>query len=303
MRIVTLDQIKDVIDHRVAYDAVVEALTAIGAGQMESPEELAFKLRSGGEIHIKGGHLTDDSTERSWIVFKVASGSFPAGGNAGCSVLLDGRTGEPSVLLDDGGWLTEMRTAAAGAVAAELLAGPGPLTVAILGTGVQARFQLAALRSRTPPAEVRVWGRTPERALAYAEENEAMACGSVDEAVDGADLIVTTTSSTEPILAGRSLARRVHITAMGADMIGKRELGAEVLDLASLVVADDVMTCSRVGELQHSPDHTTRAVALADVLAGRAGADRATGVTVADLCGLGAYDTAIAGAVMANLGR
>lgn len=297
VEIIDLDSIRSVVDHTVAYDAVRSAFSSIAAGTVESPQELAFHLEHGGEMHIKGAHFTSTP----WIVFKVASGSFPAGGNAGCSMVIDATTGEPAAILNDGGWLTEMRTAAAGAVAADLLAPAGALSVAILGTGLQARYQLEALRSRRDIGEVTVWGRTAAKVRDYADEMQATPCDTVFEATATADLIVTTTPATAPILLGEHFRPGVHVTALGADMVGKHELDASVLDRATIIAADDLGTCRRVGELQHASTHADRAVPLAS-LVGAAARDRSpTDITVADLCGIGAADAAIAAAVLAGL--
>lgn len=294
IRTIDLATIQNIVDHDVAYRAVRQALEAIAAETIEAPDELAFVLSHGGEMHIKGAHLQSSP----WIVFKVASGGFPQGGNSGCSMVIDGQTGAPAVILNDNGWLTEMRTAAAGAVAADVLAVPGPLSVAILGTGLQARYQLAALRAKREVVEVRVWGRTSAKADALAEEVSATACATVSEAVAGADVVVTTTSARTPILQGTDITQGQHITAMGADMVGKNELGSEVLDRATIIAADDLHTSARVGELQHGPQHVGRAIALATLVAEGGGRQSVDDITVADLCGLGAFDAAIAGAVM-----
>lgn len=297
IQIVGLEAIKAAVDHEAAYRAVRLAFEGIAAGSIEAPDELAFVLSNGGEMHIKGAHLQSSK----WIVFKVASGGFPLGGNSGCSMVIDAETGEPAMILNDGGWLTEMRTAAAGAVAADLLAVPGPLSVAILGTGFQARFQLAALRARREVTDVRIWGRTPANAEALAAEVSARPFATVADAIDGADVVVTTTSARSPIVHGEHIKAGMHITAMGADMVGKNELAADVLDKATIIAADDIHTSSRVGELQHAPGHVARATSLAAFVDSGGGRQSASDVTVADLCGLGAFDAAMAGAVMASL--
>ena len=298
MQVIDLPTIQSRITHAATFDAVTRALTAIARSEVEAPEELAFTLNNGGEIHIKGARLA----ESPWVVFKVASGSFPHGTASGCSIVVEATTGVPTALLDDGGWLTEMRTAAAGAVAADVMAVNGPLRVAILGTGGQARFQLAALRDRRELTEVRVWGRDASKAVALAAETNSQSAASVDEAVDGVDLIVTTTSAREPILYAHHLRPGVHVTAMGSDMKGKRELHHAVLDAATVIAAEDISTAARVGELQHTPQHVDRAVPLAALVADAEPGEwsRKPGdITVADLCGIGAYDAAIAGVALA----
>lgn len=302
IRVIDLAELQRVIDHDVAHRAVRQGFVDLGTGRIEAPQELAFTLSNHGEMHIKGAWATGSR----WVVFKLATGSFPVGANGGCSLLVDADTGQPCVLLDDGGWLTEMRTAAAGALVTNLLAVDGPLSVAVLGTGVQARFQLAALRARRTLREVRVWGRNGDRTREYAAECCAIACATVDEAVRDVDVIVTATGARSPILFGHHLSPGTHVTAMGADMIGKRELADDVFDRARSIAVEDVTAASRVGELQHqSADIVDRAINIADLIAraerGSINRDPAD-ITIADLCGVGASDASIASFAVDALG-
>lgn len=292
MKIVDLPSIQAVVNPMVAFDAVRASMLTLAAGGVNAPDEFAMHLDSGGELHIKGAHLGGSP----WIAMKVATGGFPDAPNAGCTMLVDAVTGAPAVILDDNGWLTEMRTAAAGAIATDTLANDGPLRVAVLGTGIQARFQIDALRDRREVAELRVWGRTATNAEALAAEVGATVAESPEAAVADVDVVLTCTSSKEAIL--EMVAPGTHITAMGSDMVGKRELGPAILDAAAVLAADDVTICARVGELQHMPHRVTVAVNLYDVVAGNApGRSSTADITVADLCGIGTYDAAIAGSV------
>ncbi len=116
-------------------------------------------------------------------------------------------------------------------------------------------------------------------------------------------MIVTATSAKAPILGGTNLPTGVHVTAMGADTVGKRELAEDVLAAAAVIAGDDISTCARVGELQHGPSHVGRAVGLAALVAGRSPGRTDPGdITVADLCGIGTYDAAIAGLTADLLG-
>jgi ornithine cyclodeaminase/alanine dehydrogenase-like protein (mu-crystallin family) len=148
-------------------------------------------------------------------------------------VLFRPETGEPIVTMD-GRLITEMRTAAVSAVATDLLA-PGDVSVlAILGSGVQARSHLEALRLVREFREVRVW--SPRRAAAFAKEHGIVASRSAEEAVRGANVIVVATSATTPILQGASLAPGMHINAVGATRPNWRELDDRALVRAKLFV-------------------------------------------------------------------
>jgi alanine dehydrogenase len=148
-------------------------------------------------------------------------------------VLFRPETGEPLVTMD-GRLITEMRTAAVSAVATELLARRDAGVLAILGSGVQARSHLEALRIVRQFREVRVW--SPRHAAEFAREHGVTASGSAEEAVRGADVIVVATAATAPILKGEWLSPGAHINAVGATRPNWRELDDEVLVRAKLFV-------------------------------------------------------------------
>ena len=129
--------------------------------------------------------------------------------------LFRAETGEPLAVMD-GRLITEMRTAAVSAVAVDLLASPRAQVLAILGSGVQARSHLRALAGIRDFKEVRVWSRTPENAKKFAAETGALARASVEDTVSGADVVLTLTSSVEPILCGRWLKRAALWSAPSA---------------------------------------------------------------------------------------
>jgi ornithine cyclodeaminase/alanine dehydrogenase-like protein (mu-crystallin family) len=135
-------------------------------------------------------------------------------------------TGEPSVVMD-GRLITEMRTAAVSAVATDVLANPGASVLAILGSGVQARSHLEAIRLVRPLTEVRVW--SPRNAAAFAAEHRVTAARSAEEAVRGADIVVVATSSKAPVLFGKWLSEGTHVNTVGATRPEWRELDDECL--------------------------------------------------------------------------
>src|SRR5215203_3217193 len=148
-------------------------------------------------------------------------------------LLFKPETGEPLVTMD-GRLITEMRTAAVSAVATERLAKSDASVLAIIGSGVQARSHLEALRLVRDFREVRVW--SPRRAAAFAEEHGVRAAASAEEAVRGADVVVTATTSPTPVLSGEWLSPGAHINALGAPRPDWRELDDEVLRHARIYV-------------------------------------------------------------------
>jgi len=201
---------------------------------------------------VKSGYVTG----ASHYVIKVASGGYPHS-NSGLMQVYSQATGRLEALLLDDGILTELRTAAAGAVAASLLAPRRIERIGILGTGVQARYQLRFLTQVTPCRNVFVWGRTVSKTKEFAAEM-ALEGWSVectdepDELLRKCDLIVTTTSARAPILGKHISGRRKaqHITCIGADAPGKTELDLKLVCEADLLVADCLMQTQERGEYE-----------------------------------------------------
>jgi len=142
-------------------------------------------------------------------------------------------TGEPLVTMD-GRLITEMRTAAVSAVATKLLARPEASVLAILGSGVQARSHLEAMRLVGAFREIRVW--SPRNARPFARQFGVQAADSAAEAVRGADVVVVATTSQVPVLRGEWLSPGTHINAVGAPRPTWRELDDEVLRAARIYV-------------------------------------------------------------------
>jgi ornithine cyclodeaminase len=220
-------------------------------------------------------------------------------------ILFSARTGLVEALFLDNGYLTDVRTAAAGAVAARHMA-PGTVeTAGVLGTGVQARLQLAAAHLVRPFPRALVWGRDAARAEAAAADL-AEAVGIVARAepdparlVAESQLVVTTTPARAPILKAGWLHRGLHLTAMGSDQAEKNELDPAVLARADLYVCDRVSQAEALGELRSAvaAGAWTRGAPpeLGAVVAGAiAGRPMPDAITVCDLTGTGAQDTAIA---------
>jgi alanine dehydrogenase len=171
-------------------------------------------------------------------------------------LLFEPETGEPLVTMD-GRLITEVRTAAVSAVATDHLARSDASVLAIIGSGVQASSHLEALRLVREFREVRVW--SPRRAAAFAEEHGVDAAASAEEAVRGADVVVTATTSPTPVLFGEWLSPGVHINAVGAPRPDWRELDDEVLRRAKVYVD------SREAALKESGDVIAAGEVLAEI--------------------------------------
>jgi ornithine cyclodeaminase len=221
-------------------------------------------------------------------------------------VLLSATTGLVEALLLDNGYLTDIRTAAAGAVAAKHLARPDASVAAIFGAGAQAKLQLEALKLVRPIEEARIWARDAAKAEAAAGAlREKLGIRIRTErdpakAMAGADLIVTTTPSTEPLIHAGFVATGQHITAMGSDAEHKNEIAPAIIRMVDLYVADSAKQTRRLGELHHAIAAGVMAAdaevtELGEIIAGERQGRRSAGdITIADLTGTGVQDTAIA---------
>ena len=308
MLIVERSRIDEVLAGIDLLPLMEEAFRGYSAGRAIVPPVGELLLEQG-EVHIKYGAIAGDD----YYVIKVASGFYenPSLGLAssnGLMLVFRQATGEPEAVLLDEGHLTDVRTAAAGAVAARLLAPPKVERIGVLGTGVQARLQLAQLAPLFETRQVVAWSRNRERLDEYrsalAEDGwDVVAAESPAGVAAEAQLIVTTTPSTEPLLHAADIRPGTHITTIGSDTIEKQELGADVLALADVVVADSLEQCRTRGEIARAVAEGaidfSRAVELGLVLAGEAaGRTSADQVSVFDSTGVAVQDIAIATAVV-----
>jgi ornithine cyclodeaminase len=290
-----------------AIAAVREAFAVADRGGAVMPAPFGMYLPdAGGEVHVKGAYLAGAPV----FAVKTATGFYRNAGlglpvSGGVTMVHDAVTGTLRMLIADGGLLTELRTAAAGAVAADLLARPGARSAAVIGTGGQARYQLLALLKVRPVERVTVWGRRCQAAERYQRDMAAAGvpvstAATAREAVQGAQVIITATSSTGPLIEAGWLAPGTHVTAVGADMPHKQELDPRILAAAAKYVPDSIDAAAESGELHHALQAgllDVRSVygELGAVASGRlAGRTAGDELTVADLTGLGIQDAAVA---------
>jgi len=225
-------------------------------------------------------------------------------------VLLEPETGYPMCVMD-GTWLTAIRTGAGSGVATKYLAKAGPISVGMIGAGVQARTQLMALAQVRPVSSVKVHDLVPESAKRFVKSMTRVVKGkltsvsSVGEATEGVDVIVTATPAREPILFSKHVRPGVHINAIGADAPGKQELETEIIRRAKVIVDDmeqashsgEVQTCLREGILTPGDIYAE----LGDIVAGKKkGRESDDEITVYDSTGLAIQDVSTALAVYRN---
>lgn len=312
MRILTEPDIRALVRLDADVIACVEnAFAALAGGAVVMPPILRLDIaQRHGEVDVKSAYVPGLDS----FAIKVSSGFFDNPGLGlpslnGMMLILSARTGLPEALLLDNGYLTDLRTAAAGAVAARHLSRPDSQIAAILGAGVQASLQLEALMLVRPITSARIWGRDPGKARAAARDVSQRlsipveAAATPEAACRGADIIVTTTPATQPILQVDWLRPGQHITAMGSDAEHKNEIAAAAMAKVSYF-ADSLSQTRRLGELHHAiaaglVDPQQAFPELGQVIAGQVtGRQTADAITLCDLTGTGVQDTAIATLVL-----
>jgi ectoine utilization protein EutC len=307
IRVLTEADIRDAVgmgtDEMSAIEGVYPLISA-GVGSM--PPIMRIDVpESKGEIDVKSAHLPG----YSGIAVKVSAGFFdnPAKGLAslgGMLMVFDAETGVPRCVLFDNGYLTDLRTGLAGAVAARHLSRQDSSVVGIVGAGAQARFQLEALMLVRSVERCRVWARRREQSAEFAEDMSVKlgvkvdVSDTIEAAVVGSDILITTTPSAEPLVTASMLAPGLHVTAVGSDAESKQEIDGEAIMVADRFVCDSVTQSRRLGELRGAVQagyDVADAVELGQVVSGEVvGRAEETDITICDLTGTGAQDTAIA---------
>ena len=296
---------------QAAVDCVEAAFRALATKDVRMPPILHLHIpEHNGEVDVKTAYVPGVES----FAIKMSPGFFdnPKRGLPsvnGLMVLFSARTGLIEALLLDNGYLTDVRTAAAGAVAAKWLARADAEVAGIIGSGTQARLQLKALTLVRDIRRAVVWGRDPDKARACAEDSaaelgiEVGAVASVAEVMAQSDIVVTTTPASEPLIEAAQLRPGQHITAMGSDADYKSELAPEVL-AAARYVCDSYAQCLKQGELRAAVAAGAVTAALdhaelgAVITAAQAGRTADGEITVCDLTGTGVQDTAIAAFAM-----
>lgn len=308
-RVLTEAELRKVVGiDDATFLAVENAFSRLQQGDVNMPPIMHISAEdNNGDIDVKSAYVKG----MPYVAIKIASGFYdnPSRGlpsGSAMMVLLDAETGFCEAVLLDNSYLTDLRTGLAGAVAAKYLAPSIVDTVGVIGTGVQARYQVECLKLLRDFDKVVVWGRSVDKASAYAAEMakihglDVELAGSADEVAQKSQVVITTTASDRPLVSSDALHEGLHITAVGADFPGKQELAAEVLIRGDLLVCDRLAQCRVNGEIQHVVRGGELPVGMDIVELGelttgvRGGRQSNREITVCDLTGTGVQDTAIA---------
>ena len=311
--IVNLDQIKEALKDVDPIQAISDGFVAYSDGKVVVPDpgELIF-ADTPGQAHIKYGAITGDD----YYVVKIASG-FPGNTELGISriqgvmLLYNQKTGEPEAFLLDNGYLTTVRTAAAGALCAKHLAPSKVNRIGMFGVGIQGRIQLEFLKGIIDCTDVIAWSRTQGALDEYKDVMGAQGytvetTRDAGEIAASCNLIITCTQAEAPLLTVDQIQPGTHITALGSDTPHKIELDPKILEKADVIVADSIPQCRTRGEISQAMKAgclgEERVVELGNVISGKAtGRTSDDQLSVADLTGVAVQDIQITKAVFAAL--
>jgi len=307
--IFNLDQIKEVLKDFDPIQSIEKGFIVYSQKKVVVPPvgELTFE-NPPGEMHIKYGYIIDDD----YYVVKIASGFYdnikiglPTFN--GLMLVFKQKTGELASILLDEGYLTNLRTAAAGAVAAKYLAPKQVRSIGVFGAGAQGRFQVRYLKSITGCKDVYAWGISEEELESYQSDMESLGytvhtTQDAGEIASNCNLIVMATPSKSPLLQAGQIRKGTHITAMGSDTPEKNELDPLILEKADIVAADSISQCLgrgeihqaiKAGAIKEDKIHELGTV-IQNAALQRISEDQ---ITVADLTGVAVQDIQISAAV------
>ncbi len=288
--------------------AIEDGFTQLTLGNATVPPIIGIEIpERRGELDIKTAYIKGLNN----FAVKIASGFFenetqglPVA--SGMMILVSTQTGYPEAVLFDNGYLTQVRTGAAGAIAAKYLAREESATAGIIGAGTQGRYQAEALRKVRNLSRFLVYDIEVHKSVKYAKEMgqklgvEIEVAENLESLVKKSDIVVSTTPSREPYLKAEWLHPGLHITAMGADMEDKQEIFPELIGEVDLIACDLKSQCFVRGELHHALRsgviaESREIIELGELTSGRKpGREHDQQVSLCDLTGVGVQDTAIA---------
>ena len=308
----TEDEIRQAISTAEAVETIETAFATMTQKLAYLPDAINLNLPSvEGEAQVKGAYTSDTP----YFVVKVAnrfysnpSVGLPVG--SGVVLAFDAATGFLAAILLDNGYLTDLRTGAAGAVAARHLAPATIRQVAFIGAGTQARFQFRAIATVRDIPSVIAWSRNPANADRFVGEIvddagcEVHVAQTIQEAVSSSDLVITATPSRHALVFADWVRPGATLIAVGSDTPDKQELDPDVLTRADMVITDSLSQCTKIGEIHHaltagllSLDGVTGE--LGEVVTGRIpGRTAADQIIVCDLSGVAVLDASITTTVM-----
>ena len=308
------EEVSRLISMKEVIGTVEEAYKAFSSHQVDQPGYIGLHLPAPrGEIDFKLGYYKGNEV----ISMKASSGAFidnPAvhglPPNMGTILLFDARTCA-LICVMDGTLITGLRTGASGAVSVKALARKDAKKVASVGTGIQARMQIRALAEVMKIEEILAWDRDPASLARYKKDIESefgivvTMAGSMQQAVEQADILVTTTRGTGPVVEAGWVKPGTHIVAIGSDQQGKQEFDPEIFRKAK-VVHDSTVQCAEKGETQHALNQNIIARSdihgeIGEILLGqKPGRENDEEITLFDSTGMAIQDNTTASKIYRN---
>ena len=295
------------IDHETVA-AIEKAFGRLAEGNVNMPPIMHIEVPEfEGDVDIKSAYVQGLES----FAVKIGAGFFNnyrlgLPNSPAMMVVISAKTGMAEAILLDNAYLTDVRTGAAGAVAAKHLAPEIVETVGQIGTGAQGRYQMAGMKTVRDYKRILAFDLDQDRLATYVKEMtallgvEVVACSDAANVVQNSSVVVTSTPAREPYLKSDWLHPGLHITCMGADLPEKQEVETDVLAQADLLVCDYKSQCFKMGELHHGIatgliSEDSDIIELGQITCGKkTGRTKEDQITICDLTGTGAQDTAIA---------
>ncbi|MBG76944.1 MAG: cyclodeaminase [Pelagibacteraceae bacterium] len=303
------EELKNCVSISVEGIKVIEdAFKNLSEGNAIMPPIMRLDIEeNNGEVDVKTAYIKGLDS----FAIKMSPGFFdnpkiglPSTG--GLMVLLSSKTGTLEAVLLDKGYLTDIRTALAGAISVKYLAKKEISSVGIIGAGAQAKLQLEALMLVRKPSELRIWSRDSNKTKNYITEVnkkfdiKILMTKNPQEVTENSEVVITTTPSTTPLIKSEWLHPGLHITAMGSDAEHKNEIDPQIIKKADMYVCDSQSQTAILGELNHAIktgliDKNVKFTEIGDIVSGsKKGRKNDQEITICDLTGTGIQDTAIA---------
>ena len=310
---ITYEQITKVLKVEDLFEPLKAAFIAYNSPNLIGIPVNLLHFPNGGDTHIKIAALAN----YDYFSMKVVS-MFPENKKrdlspySGAIFLFDATTGFPAAILNDKGIITDLRTAAAGAIITDFVADKTAKSVAVIGTGLQAFHQIVALSKLRTIETLTIYGRNLEKAETLKDKFEKAKVaidikitGDAEKAVKNSKIIIATTSSKTPLVKGEWLQKGQHITAVGADDIYKNEIDSNCFERADNIFIDSIELNRKYGEFSHavksSPNLIDKTIEFGNAFHDETLSNNQHKITVAKLVGVGIQDLAASVVIMNQL--
>jgi ornithine cyclodeaminase/alanine dehydrogenase-like protein (mu-crystallin family) len=317
-RVIKRQEIAEVLDIESLIEPMAHAFKAVSSGRSLLAVEVLHPT-PGSDIHIKS------AIEQGADIFVVKTAGWSAhneknglAANSGMITVFDAKSCYPLAILQDGHLISDLRTAASGALAAQTLANTKVSQVGLLGAGEQAFLQVMALCQVRSPESISIWNRSQDKAYLLAQRLQAnlekrlpglniQVKPKVQQVVEQADILICATAAKQALVQPGWLKPGLHITSVGADDSTKCELATACLSLADIVVVDSREFCSKFGNIHRAMQQgfcpaTKPLIELGEILNGdHPGRKSIEQITIASLVGLGAQDLAVVSVLQKRL--